>query len=44
MRGTQSSLGMSKDERLFQEEYVQRCTELRSALYDANRENEWSVL
>ena len=39
-RGTQSSLGMSKDERLFQEEYVQRCTELRSALYDAARENE----
>ena len=39
---SQSKLGVSKDERLLQEGYVNRCQEIliRSALYDKCRENE----
>ncbi|CAE7470559.1 unnamed protein product, partial [Symbiodinium necroappetens] len=37
---SQSNLGVSKDERLLQEDYVNRCQEIRSALYDKCRENE----
>ena len=39
-KSTQSNLGMSKSEKLFQDEYVDRCTELRSELYNKCRENE----